>query len=161
MNSTDIFRIALGLSSPWYVERVEFLDSTSEKGKELHLHLNFERGYKFSDSSGLSTTAYDTVDRVWQHLNFFQHRCYLHARVPRIKSGDGTIHQVQVPWARANSGFTLLFEAYAMLLIESEMPVSKVSECVKATAPRIWRVFNYWIKRALSKDKLEIGRAHV
>src|SRR5690554_3456491 len=89
MNSTDIFRIALGLSSPWYVERVEFLDSTSEKGKELHLHLNFERGYKFSDSSGLSTTAYDTVDRVWQHLNFFQHRCYLHARVPRIKSGHG------------------------------------------------------------------------
>lgn len=155
MNSTDIFRIALGLSSPWYVERVEFLDSTSEKGKELHLHLNFERGYKFSDSSGLSTTAYDTVDRVWQHLNFFQHRRYLHARVPRIKSGDGTIHQVQVPWARANSGFTLLFEAYAMLLIESEMPVSKVSECVKATAPRIWRVFNYWIKRALSKDKLD------
>ncbi len=135
MNSTDIFKLALGLSSPWYVEVVEFLDCTSEKGKELHLHLNFERGYQFSDSSGLSTTAYDTVDRVWQHLNFFQHRCYLHARVPRIKSGDGTIHQVQVPWARANSGFTLLFEAYAMLLIESEIPVSRFPNASKLPLP--------------------------
>ena len=95
------------------------------------------------------------IQLAWQHLNLFQHRCYLHARLPRIKSVDGTIHQVEVPWARANSGFTLLFEVYAMLLTESEMPVSRVSESVKVTASRIWRVFNYWIKRALSKDKLD------
>jgi len=42
-----------------------------------------------------------------------------------------------------------------MFLIESEMPVCKVSECVKATAPRIWRVFNYWIEKAISADSLE------
>jgi transposase len=120
----------------------------------LHLYLTFERGYKFTEEQGLSTTAYDTIDRTWQHLNFFQHRCYLHARVPRIKTGENSIHQVAVPWARENSGFTLLFEAYTMLLIESEMPVSKVSACVKVTAPRIWRVFNYWIVRAFSKDRL-------
>lgn len=152
MNSKEIFRIALGLSNPWYVERVEFIDSTDSK--ELHLYLNFERGYQFPTSTG-SSSAYDTVDRTWQHLNFFQHRCYLHARVPRVKTGEGSIHQVSVPWARENSGFTLLFEAYAMLLIESEMPVSKVSECTKVTAPRIWRVFNCWIQRALSKDTLD------
>lgn len=152
MNSKEIFRIALGLSNPWYVERVEFIDSTDSK--ELHLYLNFERGYQFPTSTG-SSSAYDTVDRTWQHLNFFQHRCYLHARVPRVKTGEGSIHQVSVPWARENSGFTLLFEAYAMLLIESEMPVSKVSECTKVTAPRIWRVFNYWIQRALSNDTLD------
>ena len=33
-----------------------------------------------------------------------------------------------------------------MLLIESEMPVSKVSDCVGVTAPRVWRVFDYWIQ---------------
>jgi transposase len=41
-----------------------------------------------------------------------------------------------------------------MLLIESEMPVSKVSDCVGATAPRIWRVFDYWIARAVANDRL-------
>jgi transposase len=155
MNSSEIFSIALGLQSPWYVERVEFTDSAVSLSNELHLHLNFERGHKFEDGQGHTTSAYDTIERVWQHLNFFQHSCYLHARVPRIKTPDGEIHQAHVPWARPGSGFTLLFEAYTMLLIESEMPVSKVSACVKVTAPRIWRVFDYWINLAVSKDDLK------
>lgn len=155
MNSTEIFSIALGLSSPWFVEHVEFKDSLAGGVKELHLHLSFERGYKFSVGSGGQHSAYDTVDRTWQHLNFFQHSCYLHARVPRVKDPlTGEIHQVSVPWARPNSGFTLLFEAYSMLLIESEMSISKVSSCLGVTAPRIWRVFDYWIELAVSKDNL-------
>ena len=154
MNTTEIFSLGLGLSSPWYVERVEFTETETVLIKELHLYLNFERGYKFITEQGITSTAYDTVERTWQHLDFFQHRCYLHARVPRVKTSENCIEQISVPWARSNSGFTLLFEAYYMLLIESEMPISKVSKCVKVTAPRIWRVFNYWISRAFSKDNL-------
>jgi hypothetical protein len=89
MNSTEIFSIALGLISPRYVERAEFLDSAESISKELHLYLNFERGYKFSIGSEGTSTAYDTVERVWQHLNFFQHSCFLHARVPRVKNSEG------------------------------------------------------------------------
>jgi transposase len=88
-------------------------------------------------------------------LDFFQHRCYLHARVPRIQATDGTIRTVSVPWAREGSGFTLLFEAYSMLLIECEMPVCKVAKCVKVTAPRIWRIFNCWIEKA--KEKMDLS----
>ena len=153
MNSTAIFDLALGLSSPWYVSKVEFLDSI-EGTKELHIYIDFERGYKFKDKEDNLQTAYDSVDKTWQHLNFFQHCCYLHARVPRIKHKSGGINQIEVPWARSESGFTLLLEAYIMLLIESEMPVSKVTKCVKTNSPRIWRMFNYWVKRALKKDTL-------
>ena len=155
MNSSEIFGIALGLSSPWYVECVEFIESGNAQSKDLHIYLNFERGFKFTDHRGDMTTAYDTVDRSWLHLNFFQHHCFLHARVPRIKSKAGDIHQVNVPWARANSGFTLLFEAYMMLLIESEMPISKVAHCINVRLARIWRVFDYWIGLAVGKDKLD------
>ena len=59
-----------------------------------------------------------------------------------------------MPWARSGSGFTLLFEAYSMLLIEYEMPVCKVADTLDVTQPRIWRIFNYWIKRAFAKDDL-------
>ena len=74
--------------------------------------------------------------------------------MPRIKRSDGTIHKVSTPWARPGSGFTLLFEAYAMLLIESEVPISKVASNLKITQPRVWRVFDYWIDLAKSKDDL-------
>ncbi|MEG1729558.1 MAG: helix-turn-helix domain-containing protein [Bacteroidaceae bacterium] len=62
---------------------------------------------------------------------------------------------VSVPWVRENSGFTLLFEAYGMLLIEKEMPVSSA---LKETAPRIWNIFTHWIQKAFQKDDLSSVR---
>jgi transposase len=59
------------------------------------------------------------------------------------------------------SGFTLMFEAYAMLLLESEMAVCKVAGNLSVTKPRIWRVFDYRIQKACLEDDLrevtEIG----
>lgn len=87
-------------------------------------------------------------------MDFFQHKCYLHARVPRVKNAEGKVTLQQVPWARKNSGFTLLFEAYAMLLIENEMPVSKAAKLVRVNPQRLWNVFDYWISIAHNEDKI-------
>jgi transposase len=151
-NSTEIFELALGLTAPWFVEKVEF--KTEGKERELHIHIDFKKGHKFEQDDGSSSSAYDTKDRTWQHLDFFQHKCYLHARVPRVKNGDGKVVLQAVPWARKNSGFTLLFEAYAMLLIENEMPVSKAAKTVKVYPQRLWRVFDYWISIAHTEDEI-------
>jgi transposase len=60
----------------------------------------------------------------------------------------------QVPWDRSGSGFTLLFEAFAMLLIESEMPVSKAAKLVKVYPQRIWNIFHFWISKMHSEDEI-------
>ena len=39
-----------------------------------------------------------------------------------------------------------------MLLIESEMPISKVAKVLKVTDNRLWRVFDYWINKSHSQD---------
>ena len=150
MDSIEIFTKALGLEAPWHVVRAEFIVA-SDSNKELHLWIEFTRGYKFSTRNCIPQTAYDTIEKVWRHMNFFQHRCYIHADVPRIKVSEHEIKMVDVPWARPNSGFTMLFEAYSMLLIEEEMPVSSVARTVKVTQPRIWRIFNYWVNKAVAK----------
>ena len=150
-NSAQIFALALGLSAPWEIEKVNF-DSTTSR---LDIHLKFTKGHKFKVEDGFEYTAHDTVYRKWEHLNFFQHKCYLHAKVPRVKQSNGKIETQAVPWARKGSGFTLLFEAFAMLLIENEMPVNKVAKVVKVYPNRLWRVFNYWISIAHKKDVIE------
>jgi transposase len=150
MNSTQLFEKALALSEPWHVDRLEF-KTTSSNLKELHIHLNFTRGAKFTDTHGKSCSVHDTVERSWQHLDFFQHRCILHARVPRIKTSTGEVKRVEVPWARPNSGFTLLFEAFAMSLIENEMPVNKVAKTLFVHASSIWSIFHHWIDKALAQ----------
>jgi transposase len=153
-NSVELFSLALGLEEPWYVEAVDLVEVVDSSTKVLDISINFHKGHEFVFDDGHKGKGYDTEEKSWRHLDFFQHRCYLRARVPRVVRSDGKVRQVSVPWARPGSGFTLLFEAFAMLLIEREMPVSKVADCVRVTAPRVWRVFDYWIERARSRDDL-------
>lgn len=142
MNSEQLFSIALGLQHPWKVSALKFRENI-EGGIELHIDIGFEKGSKFPDPSGILCPVYDTMPRIWQHLNFFQHLCFLHCNVPRIKDqSSGKVRQVEVPWARQGSGFTLLFEAFAMALIEREMPINKVAGLLQVYPQRIWTIFN-------------------
>ena len=79
MNSESLFSMALGLQSPWKVEEIIFSNDGSEP-HELHLHIGFESGSRFSDESGTLCPVHDTVERQWQHLSFFEHTCYLHCQ---------------------------------------------------------------------------------
>lgn len=147
MNSIEIFQLALQLPKPWYVANVSFKE-VAEGKQELHIDISFEKGYSF----GSATKVHDTMDRTWRHLNFFEHECYLHCKVPRIKSADGKVKTVEVPWARKGSGFTLLFEAFGMALIEREMPVNKAADLLGEYPQRLWNIFNYWVSIAYRED---------
>lgn len=147
MNSIEIFQLALQLSGPWSVTGVEF-EETSGTQKELHIYIGFSKGNEFDEGFKM----HDRVERSWRHLNFFEHECYLHCRVPRLKDDEGKVKIMEVPWARKGSGFTLLFEAFSMALIEREMPVNKVGSLLKEYPQRIWNFFNYWVGRAYRAD---------
>ncbi len=153
MNSNQIFELALSLQKPWFVKDIKLTIAEGNTHGQIDINIDFERGFKFKDVNGQDQKVHDTVERTWQHLNFFQHTCYLHCRLPRVTTCEGNVINVEVPWARAGSGFTLLFEAFSMLLIESEMPVNKAADIMGVYAQRIWNIFNYWITKALKMDK--------
>lgn len=100
MQLTELFALGLGLTPPWKIVDIEFIDG------EVHIKVDFERGARFG---GLE--VHDTSERKWRHLNFFKYPCFIHARVPRVIGKDGKVATVQVPWAHAGSGFTMDFEA--------------------------------------------------
>jgi transposase len=152
MNSNQIFEMALNLGKPWFIKEIKMSVTEGTMNGQIDIFLDFEKGSKFNDIQGAPCSIHDTVERRWQHLNFFQHTCFLHARVPRINTADGKTATVQVPWAREGSGFTLLFEAFSMLLIESEMPVNKAADIMGVYAQRLWNMFNYWVERAREAD---------
>ena len=153
MNSQVLFSMALNLQEPWFINDIQMTIPEGTISGRIDIYIDFKRGYKFKDKNGKETTAYDTVPKEWRHLNFFQHECYIHARVPRIKTEGAGIEIVAVPWARQGSGFTLLFEALSMLLIESEMPVKRAAKLMGIYDTRLWRIFQYWVKKAINADE--------
>lgn len=90
---------------------------------------------------------HDTEQMTWRHLNFFQHQAYLHARVPRVHCDKCGVTKISVPWARPDSGFTLLFEALLTALV-SEMPINAVARLVGEHDTRLWRVIHHYVERA-------------
>jgi len=137
---------ALGLSAPWKVTE----DTFSLEEKRLDITIVFEPGSTFScrDCGAEGAKAYDTQERTWRHLNFFQHETYLHARVPRIECPEGCgIKTVEVPWTRSRSGFTSLFEALTMIMAR-EMPVAAIAAMVGEHDTRIWRMLHHHVEEA-------------
>jgi transposase len=140
-----LFTAALGLSAPWRVTRTEF------DGTQLDLWLDFPRGSRFpcpaKDCPEGECALHDTVDKTWRHMDFFQHKAFLHARLPRVRCPEHGVRQVEVSWARPGSGFSMLFEALVLILAKA-MPVAKVAEMVREHDTRIWRLLEHHVGAA-------------
>ena len=150
MDPETLFGLALGISKPWYVKAVEF----SAERSRLDLYVDFERGARFPCPSCGAEGAkpYDTAEDIWRHLNFFQYATYLHARVPRVQCTQGCgVKRVEVAWARPDSGFTQLFEAYLMILLR-EMPVATAAGMVDEHDTRLWRVLHHYVDQARAQE---------
>ena len=157
MNPESLFAVALGITPPWEVEGIEF----SKENKRLDIKIGFSRGATFvCPVCGAAAPAYDTKEKTWRHLNFFQYEAYLTARVPRVKcpNADCGVKRVSVPRARPGSGFTLLFEALVMTLIR-EMPVKVTADLLGEHDTRIWRVIDHYVQSARAQaDHSDVRR---
>ena len=150
MAELDLFTVALGLREPWMVTRTEF-DAAAGR---LDLYLDFARGARFRcpvEGCGQDECpVHDTEDKTWRHMDFFQHKAYLHARVPRVRCAEHGVHQVGLSWARPESGFTLLFEAL-LITFATAMPVARVAEMTREHDTRIWRVIEHYVDTERAK----------
>lgn len=150
MNPEALFAVALGIAPPWEVVGVEF----SQASKRLDIRIDFPRGAQFAcPVCGAPMSVYDTTEKTWRHLNFFQYEAYLTARVPRTNcpnAGCG-IKQVVVPWSRAGSGFTLLFEALVMALAR-QMPVNAIAQLLQVHDTRLWRIIRSYVDAARAAE---------
>jgi len=148
----ELFRVALGLATPWVVSKIEF----SEEQRQLELWLDFPAGSRFvcpecgrggrdgRDECGV----YDSSERTWRHLNFFEHKTLLHARQPRIECPDHGVKTVEVPWSRPGSGFTLLMEAFILVLVRGGMTPTQAAGLIGEHDTRVWRILQHYVEQS-------------
>lgn len=157
MDMTTLFTMALGLQAPWEVKDLQF----NEEGQRLDIFIDFARGATFPcPVCGKPCKTHDTQEKTWRHMDFFQHAAYLTARVPRCNCDQDGIKQVNVPWARPGSGFTLMFEALAMMVV-SAMPMNAAARLLREHDTRLWRMVHHHVDEGRAgvdmSDVKEIG----
>ncbi len=84
MNEYDIISFGLGIQPPWRIVG-QVLD-TSKNPHESRIKIRADRGSKYPRPvCGKMCKANDFQEKTWRHLNFFQHHCYITAKLPRTK----------------------------------------------------------------------------
>lgn len=145
----ELFRQALGLTPPWDVERVA-LDVARSR---IDLYVVWRASSAACPACGAAAQKiHDHRQRSWRHLDFFQFEAYVHCELPRI--GCSACHgttQLDVPWAREGSRFTLLFEALALTLAR-EMPVSACARILRCSDNALWRQMDAHVALARAKE---------
>jgi len=157
MDGNQILLLGLGIEAPWKL--VDQRLDTDKQPHELHLTIKAERGSKYAcPVCGKACPAHDFQEKAWRHLNFFQHHCYVHASVPRVKCPEHGVRLIEVPWARKGSAFTLLFEQAALALVR-EMPVNAAARLMEITDKRLWRVVEHYVGKAVAAFDLSAVEA--
>lgn len=143
--TAKVFEAALGIAAPWSVVSVDF----DEGSKVLTVQIDFKPGSRFAVSGYEGEhPVHDTVIKTYRHMNFFQHECLLQVRTPRVKLPNGSVRLVEPDFAGRLSGFTLLFEAFILMLAQ-QMPFAAVARLVGESAHRVMAVCERYVHIAL------------
>lgn len=146
----ELFTAALGLQPPWSVTSFDF----DRDAGRIDFHVGFARGSHFDCPAcgAADQSVHDTRPRQWRHLNFFEFQAYINADVPRTRcSSCEAVSTVPVPWARKGSGFTLMFEAFALTLAR-QMPVKAIEQIFGVSDDRLWRVIEHHVDTARAHE---------
>ena len=165
--TAKLFEAALGIAPPWTVASVDF----DESAKTLTVLIDFKPGSRFcvAGHDG-SHPVHDTVTKSYRHLNFFQHECHLQVRTPRVKLPNGSVRLVEPDFAGRLNGFTLLFEAF-ILMLARQMPFAAVARIVGESPHRVLAVCQKYVQmacgladysevKALAIDETSRARGH-
>ena len=155
-NYEEMFAQSIGLTEAWKIKKAEF----NEEKREVHIYVVAKKTAKYPcPKCGKMCERYDDEEneRVWRHGDVVFFPCYVHCRRPRIKCGK-EIHVVTVPWARPGSRYTMLFESYAMLLLEA-MTVNQARKLLRISHTSLTGILRYWVKKAVDKTDLSNVRA--
>ena len=142
--TAKLFEAALGIAPPWAVASVDFDESV----KTLTVLIDFKAGSRFEVSGHEGAhPVHDTVTKTYRHLNFFQHECHLQVRTPRVKLPNGSVRLVEPDFAGRLNGFTLLFEAF-ILMLARQMPFAAVARIVGESPHRVLAVCQKYVEMA-------------
>lgn len=152
MKDNELYQYLLGLESPWTVKSVA-LDIQQQK-----VDVRAEHPQNSSwpcPKCGCQLPTYDhSPERTWRHLDSCQFKTYLHASIPRVNCQEHGVTQIDVPWAKPHSRFTLLFERLAIDVLK-QCTVKGATSILRISWDEAYGIMSRAVGRGLERKKAE------
>ena len=146
------YRQLLGLDDAWIVTSVN-LDLV---GKRVVIRLEHV-GTKLvcpECSKGCSMKDH-APERSWRHLDTMQFETILEARVPRSNCANCGVKTIHVPWASKHSRFTVLFEVFAIEVLQAASNVSAVATLLGLSWDSVHTILERAVERGLKRREVD------
>jgi transposase len=144
MQTVQLFRHLLGLTSPWSVERV----TVAPEKKRIDVRLTHRRSILFPcPECGANLSVYDhTPSRSWRHLDSGGFLTWVQARLPRVRCLFHGTRRVLVPWALEHARFTSAFERWAIDVLR-ETDVLGATRLLRISWDEAWGIMERAVAR--------------
>src|SRR5215207_5975412 len=149
---SDHYRLLLGLDEAWAVEDVK-LDLPGQR-VEIALKFVAER-CACPECGALHGRADLAEERRWRHLDTMQFETVIVARIPRCRCPEHGVKTVRAPWAEPHSRFTLLFEAFAIAVLQSASSVAAAARLLGLDWKACDGIMKAAVERGLARRRLE------
>jgi len=142
----------LGITKDFSIVSVH-KEETPEKTIEIHL--------KYVPNSftkdGITYKLYDyTPVRKWQHLSWFDYKCYLVCQLPRYINEQGKPKVIDISFAPKNKGYTHLFAQWIIKSLQIIRVQKTVADLFQTSSHIVRSIMNNAVENAL-KNRGEIN----
>lgn len=139
---------ALGLTDPWKVTDVT-LDTSA---KTLDIEVLFDaRQAKCPECLALCPIHNLRERRSWRHLDMMQFTTTIHAQTPRTDCALHGVKTILVPWADAHSRFTLLFERFAIEVLQATASITQAQSLLRLSWDAVQRIKERAVERGMAR----------
>ena len=138
----------LGLETPWRVDRV----ALDLENNQLDIYVDYHSKSGCCPDCRAESPIYDcSPQRSWRHLDTMQFKTLLHCNPPRTRCGKHGVKTMTQPWARKSSGFTLLFEAFAVKVLEASKSTENARKLLGVNWHQLQKIMSQAVERGLAR----------
>lgn len=147
------YALLLGLREDWLVQSVDLdLDAL-----RVEIRLQHNPQCKcHCPACGLPRPLKDHAnERTWRHLDTMQFETVILARIPRTNCPDCGVLNIHIPWASPHGRFTLLFQAFAIRVLQASSSIEKARKLLGLSWNAVQNIMDVAVERGLAQRDLE------
>lgn len=156
MEITQVLEQLLPLGKEWEITQVTLNDDE----KRIDIKVNYKPGNYLHN--GIGYKLYDvSAEREWQHLPWFQYQCFISCKTPRYIDKNKQVKTIPVPWADNRKGYTNMFSAQVISMLQLVQVQSKVAIICQTSDYIIRSIMEDSVNKALDNRGYVNGLEHI
>ena len=143
----------LGIQSPWRVKRAKL--EVAQRLVDIEVEHDPKQPVRCPQCRRECARHDHAPERRWRHLDVMQFTTQIRARLPRCTCPEHNVVTVIPPWAEPGSRFTLMFEAFAVQVVQACASLTQAVELLGLDWDSVQRIMDRAVQRGLMRRSTE------